>query len=58
MGAAALLRMALSPAAAFAAYWAVRPLSPSIALAVGAVIMLALALLPGTGRGEAAFAQG
>lgn len=58
MSAGALVRMALAPALAFGAYWAVRPLSPTLGMTLGAIVMLALALLPGSGRQAAGFTQG
>ena len=58
MGAGALVRMALAPVLGFAAYWSVRFVSPTAGMAAGALVMLALALLPGTGRRSAGFVQG
>lgn len=45
-----LVRLALGPLAGFGAYQAIRLLSEVAALAVGAAIMLAFALLPGSRR--------
>lgn len=58
MSAGGLARMAIAPALAFGAYWVLRPLSPTLGMTAGAVVMLALALLPGTGRHTAGFTQG
>ena len=45
-----LVRMALSPFIAFGSYAAVRLVSQTAALAVGAVVMLAFALTSAAGR--------
>ena len=50
MAGGALVRMVLAPVLGFGTYWSVALIDATAGLAAGAAVMLALALLPGTGR--------